>query len=102
MYPIGVFYSIIFTLLKNGYSELDKYLYKCALANDQHGNTYMAKLFNDILIKPGGSKFGNPDETISSVLGKNQLAGKLSFFGKLINWILNKIEPDHSIKSIEP
>jgi hypothetical protein len=58
-------------------------------------------LFNDILIKKGGHKFGNPDETISSVLGKNFLKGKLSLMGKGLNWILNLIEKDHSIKAIE-
>jgi 8-oxo-dGTP diphosphatase len=100
-YPLGFCYSIVFTLLKNGYQELDNYLFKCALADDQQANTYLAKLFNDILIKKGGHKFGNPDETISSVLGKNLLQNKLSLMGKLLNWILNLIEKDHSIKAIE-
>lgn len=100
-YPIGFCYSILLTLLKNGYAELDGHLYKCAVANDQHGNTFLAKIFNDWLIKPGGHKFGNPDETISSVLGKNQLRNKLSLPGRMLNWLLDKIEKDHSIKSIE-
>ena len=100
-YPIGFTYSCLLTLFKNGYAELDGYLFKCAIADDQQANTYLAKLFNDILIKKGGHKFGNPDETISSVLGKNLLKGKLSLAGKLLNWILNLIEKDHSIKSIE-
>lgn len=101
VYPIGVLYSVVLTFFKSGYSELDKYLFRCALANDQHGNTYLAKLFNDILIKKGGHKFGDPDETISSVLGKNQLSDKLSFAGRILNKILSKIEKDHSIKAIE-
>jgi uncharacterized protein YehS (DUF1456 family) len=100
-YPIGFVYSCLLTLFKNGYQELDNYLFKCAIADDQQANTYLAKLFNDILIKKGGHKFGNPDETISSVLGKNFLIKKLSLAGKLLNWILNLIEKDHSIKAIE-
>ena len=100
-YPIGFTYSCLLTLFKNGYKELDGYLFKCAIADDQHANTYLAKLFNDILIQNGGHKFGNPDETISSVLGKNFLKGKLSLMGKALNWILNLIEKDHSTKSIE-
>lgn len=101
IYPIGFTYSVVLTLLKSGYKSLDDYLFSCALAEDQRANTYLAKLFNDVLIKVGGHRFGNPDETISSVLGKNQLTGTLSIFGRALNWVLNKIEQDHSIKSIE-
>jgi hypothetical protein len=101
IYPIGFTYSVVLTLLKNGYKSLDEYLFQCALAEDQRANTYLSKLFNDFLIKVGGHRFGDPDETISSVLGKNQLTGTLSILGRVLNWILNKIEKDHSIKSIE-
>jgi hypothetical protein len=99
-YPTGFIYSVILTLFKNGYTELDKYLFQCAISQDQHANTWLAKLFNDVLIKQGGFKFGNTDETISSVLGKNQLNNKLTKLGLFINSILNKIEKNHSIKSI--
>jgi 8-oxo-dGTP diphosphatase len=100
-YPIGFTYSCLLTLFKNGYAELDNYLFKCAIADDQQANTYLAKLFNDILIQKDGHKFGNPDETISSVLGKNFLIKKLSLVGRFLNWILNLIEKDHSLKAIE-
>lgn len=100
-YPIGFVYSCLLTLFKNGYKELDLYLFNCAIADDQQANVYLAKLFNDILIKKYGHKFGNPDETISSVLGRNQLKNKLSLAGKSLNWILNLFEKDHSIKAIE-
>ncbi len=100
-YPLGFCYSIILTFFKNGYIELDKYFFNCALADDQQANTYLAKLFNDILIKKNGHKFGDPDETISSVLGKNLKLNKLSIIGKGLNSILNLFENDHAIKSIE-
>ena len=100
-YPIGFVYSCMLTFLKNGYHELDKYLFECAIADDQQANTYLAKLFNDILIKVGGHRFGNPDETISSVLGKNYLSNKLSLIGKGLNCILNLFEKNHSVNSIE-
>jgi 8-oxo-dGTP diphosphatase len=100
-YPIGFCYSILLTFFKNGYIELDKYFFNCALADDQQANTYLAKLFNDILIIKGGHKFGNVDETISSVLGKNLKLNTLSIIGKGLNSILNLFENDHTIKSIE-
>ena len=100
-YPIGFTYSVILTICKSGYKSLDKYLFNCAIAADQHANTFLAKLFNDIMIKPGGAKFGNPDETISSVLGKNKLKNKLSLVGKGLDLLLNLIDNNHSIKSID-
>lgn len=101
IYPIGFLYSVGLTLIKSGYKRLDDYLFNCALATDQHANVFLAKLFNDIMIKQGGHKFGNPDETISSVLGKNKLMGKLSCFGKCLDYILHLLDNNHSIKSIE-
>ena len=101
IYPIAFLYSIGLTLLKSGYKTLDDYLFNCAYATDQHANVFLAKLFNDIMIKQGGHKFGNPDETISSVLGKNKLMGKLSWFGKCLDYILHLLDENHSIKSIE-
>ena len=101
IYPIGFLYSVVLTLLKSGYKTLDDYLFNCALATDQHANVFLAKLFNDVMIKQGGHKFGNPDETISSVLGKNKLMGKLSLCGKCLDYILHLLDENHSIKSIE-
>ena len=101
LYPIGFTYSVILTLFKSGYKALDKYLFNCAIATDQHANTYLAKLFNDIMIQPGGHQFGNPDETISFVLGKNIQTNTLSLVGKGLNFILDQLDKDHSIKSIK-
>ncbi len=101
IYPIGFLYSVGLTIFKSGYKTLDDYLFNCAYATDQHANVFLAKLFNDIMIKQGGHKFGNPDETISSVLGKNKLMGKLSLFGKCLDYILHLLDNNHSIKSIE-
>ena len=68
---------------------------------DQCGNVVGQHIFNNVLIVTNGYKFGNVDETISSVIGKNQQTETLTIIGKILNWILNKIEKDHSIKSIE-
>lgn len=57
-------------------------------------------ILNNIMINNDGIKFGK-NETISSVIGKNQLAGSLSPLGNLINLILNMFEKDHAIKSIK-
>ena len=58
-------------------------------------------LFNNLLIKSNGVKFGGKDETISSVIGKNLVANTLSPIGNLINSILNIFDPNHSVNSIK-
>ena len=45
-------------------------------------------------------RFGAFEETISSVLGKNQRAGTLSSCGKMLAGLLDKIDEGHCIKSI--
>ena len=69
---------------------------------DQQGNVIMQHLLNLLWIK-GADRylFGDRDETISSALGKNQDRNTLSKFGKLIVWLLDKIDPNHSLNSIE-
>ena len=46
-------------------------------------------------------RFGNFEETISSVLGKNQLKGTLTRTGKALVWVLDKIDKNHCKKSIK-
>ena len=42
--------------------------------------------------------FGDPDETISSRIGKNP---KLTFIHRFLFWGLNKIDKNHCINAIE-
>ena len=51
--------------------------------------------------KKRGYKFGNRDETISSALGRNKRLGTLTRFGIFIDKILDKLDPDHSLNSID-
>jgi hypothetical protein len=90
--PIGVIYGII----RNPRGVADK-LFKMAISLDQFGNVAMEETFNDIL----GKGFGDEDETVSSVLGKNKEAGTLKLTGKLLSFILNKLDKNHVEKSIE-
>jgi hypothetical protein len=61
----------------------------------------LSRLFNDILIhKKTGYHFGLDGETISSALGKNVERGTLTIAGQALNWLLNKIQKNHAILSI--
>ena len=95
--PFALVYEII-TLVR--FSKVSEYFFNIAISIDQLGNVVCQGLFNDLLITKDGFKFGNPDETISSVLGRNYKTNTLKPIGKFIRWVLDKIEPNHCIKSI--
>ena len=116
LYPFGMVYSFFRLMmgmkLKGWLRHLDK-LYKItAISIDQTGNAALQHLFNDTLIKrwyvdKGGYSlknkhlFGDEDETISSVIGKNKKQGSLTRAGKALDYILESLDPGHSIKAIE-
>ena len=75
-------------------------LHSLALGLDQIGNAVCRDLFNRLLIEEDGYKFGKVQETISSVLGKNQLLDKLSLTGRALVVLLELFEEEHCIKSI--
>ena len=95
--PIGFLYALIRSAFKG---RGENYLYKVALSIDQLGNTICADFFNLLLIKGTQNLFGNEDETISSVLGKNQKTQTLTFLGKGICFILNSLDKNHVEKAI--
>ncbi len=103
--PLGILYALIVLWsranFKTWIKRIGDYFFVLAIAIDQMGNVIMMELFNDIMITKNGYQFGKEDETISSVLGKNQLKGTLKGSGKLLNRLLNKLDPNHSVNSIE-
>ena len=95
--PIGFAYQLLSTFLKS----CNKYLFTIAKSIDQLGNVVCSGLFDLTLIKKLDNPFGNEDETISSVLGKNKLNNNLTWLGYAIAALLNKIEKYHVEKAIE-
>ena len=73
-----------------------------ALVLDEVGNVTMQHLLNDLLLiqKEHTYLFGNKNETISSVIGKNSLTNTLSPLGRALNSFLNFLDKDHSLNSI--
>lgn len=77
------------------------FMYAIASAIDQLGCVICREPFNDLFIKKGTYKFGHEDEKISSVLGKAKEKNKLMFLGKLLSNVLDFIDTNHVIKSID-
>jgi len=77
------------------------YFWQIAIAIDELGNTICQDLFNNTMRAKDGHKFGNSNETTSYVLGVLKKEGKLLPLGKLLVWILNKIDKYHVEKAVE-
>jgi len=77
------------------------YFKSSAINLDKFGNREFRTLLNKTLRIESGYQFGNMSETISGVLGKNERDNTLSKTGKILAWILNKIDKNHCLKSID-
>ena len=92
--PITIFNAL--NVKKKGYFK------DTAINIDRFGNREFRFSLNKYLIlEKSPDRFGNIEETISSVLGKNQLSNNLTSFGNVIANILDIIEKDHCKKSIK-
>ena len=93
--PLGLLFSILFRLritINSGYD----YFKVCAIAIDQAGNVFCSDLFNMLLLTNKAKvKFGNPDQTISAVLGYAQYFNALAPIGKGVVILLDTIDPHH-------
>lgn len=79
----------------------DGYWLSSALSLDIYANREFRTLWNKYLRTKDGYKFGVNGETISSALGKNERDGTLTETGKKLVWILNKLDDNHCMKSID-
>ena len=92
--PITIFNAL--NVRKKGYFK------DSAVNLDRYANREFRFSLNKYLIlEKSPDRFGNIEETISSVLGKNELSDNLTTLGKLLCWVLDKIEKNHCIKSIK-
>lgn len=92
LFPIGLIVRLFFPYR-------NKYFLDVLISIDQMGNAVCGKLFDLTLVKK--HYFGDEDETISSAIGRAKLEGNLTILGKSLDWVLDKLDPNHSIKSIE-
>lgn len=98
--PISFFY-VVFIKEKFKWDRASGYWRRLAIAVDSFGNYQYKSLFNSCLIKSSGYQFGIFEETISSVLGKNEYDKTLTKTGKILVKILNWIDKNHCFKSID-
>lgn len=88
--------GLLYSLFRVGsFKGLNSYLLTVSISKDQHSNSVLKFLFNDVMTKKGGYHFGNPDQTLSYVFGKNKELKKLNWFGMFWANFLNRLENNH-------
>lgn len=121
--PLGILWTLVeiivrflyFCLLGLGFIEargknsvgtktlgyLSSIIRSIAVGIDQIGNSVCRDMLNRLLIVADWYKFGKVQETISSVLGKNERDWSLTALGGMIVAVLDFFEKDHCRKSIQ-
>ncbi len=90
------------TIINYWYVENKKgYFKSSAISLDKFANREFRTLWNKFLRTENGYHFGVIGETISSALGKNERDNTLTKTGKRLVWVLNKLDKNHCIKSID-
>ena len=86
---------------KKGLWYLSSIIRTIAIGLDQIGNSVCRDMLNRLLITSGWYSFGKVQETISSVLGKNQETATLTFFWAMIVKLLDTLDKNHCKDSIQ-
>jgi hypothetical protein len=82
------------------YGLKNDYFKQTAIHLDVFGNMNLRTLLNSTLItKIAKLKFGEKQVTISATLGYNEYHNTLTKIGKVICWILDKIDKNHCYKA---
>jgi len=98
-----IYYLVTFKW-KSGSIRISEWFYNMAIANDQTGNVQSSVTFQLMFTKKIAYRFGDPDDTVSYVLGRNKYKGMLNSFGRGIVWLLDKIDNSdggHIKKAVE-
>ena len=98
--PIVAAFMVLKYIFTGNKRMISIWFYRTAREIDIFANIVGAEFWNAIFIIGGGYKFGNPKETMSSVLGKNQRDKTLSIAGNLLRWVLDRLDNDHCLTSI--
>jgi len=101
---LGFIWAIFEAIFKKGLKGLKSYFFDIALSFDQTGNVVCQHIFNHLMGKGGAHKFGNPDETVSQVLGINKYhfkTSKLHPAGRVVGNILDRIDKNHLKKAYD-
>jgi len=94
-------YYLIALKWQSGLNHLGDWFKKLAISIDQFGNASSATMLNFALRKKGGIDFGDEDDNISYIIGRNYYHNSLTIFGHLIRIMLHLIDRHHVQKAVD-
>lgn len=95
--PVGILYAFVRRVFVESLSEL---FYDLAYIYDVVINVVWGDFLNDVFRKrKRGYQYGDPNDSISRVLGKNKELFTLSKFEAWVAKQLNRIDPNHVEKA---
>jgi hypothetical protein len=99
--PLSIinFFCVLYKYRIN-WETINGFFHQTAIDIDRFGNRNFRTLLN-LTLQNNGYQFGNINETISSALGKNKRDNTLTKVGLLLCYILDSIDENHCIKSIQ-
>jgi len=83
------------------WNTLSEKIYKSATLFSHLGNVWMKELLNDVCVVSGGHQYGNEDDSISDITGRNLRDEKLTKTGIGLAKFLNILGTDHALESID-
>ena len=87
--PFGILYQLLTMTF-----SLRRYFLAVGESLSQLLNASSAELL-ELTLSKGPSKFGNPDRTVSGVLGELEYQGRLTLVGAFIVMVLDYVDPMH-------
>ena len=98
---MGIVYSMKDILTIAFWKTLSDKTYKSATLISQLGNVWMKELLNDVCITSEGTPYGDEDDSISDITGRNLRDGTLTKTGIGLAKSLNLLGKDHALESID-
>lgn len=98
---MGIVYSMKDVLTIPFWNTLSEKIYKSATLFSQLGNVWMKELLNDVCVTKDGIPYGDEDDSISDITGRNQRDGTLTKTGIGLAKFLNLLGKDHALESID-
>ena len=98
---MGIVYSVKDIYNRFFWVTLNSKLYKSATLISHLGNVWMKELLNDVCVTKDGTPYGDEDDSISDITGRNQRDGTLTKTGIGLAKSLNLLGKDHALESID-
>lgn len=105
LFGLSVLTEIAFNIItfrwKSGLKETNIFFERMAVSLDMFGNVSCRRFLQLTMTNKPIYLFGEYGQTVSYILGMNSRINNLTWFGKFIVWVLDKIDKNHCEKAIE-